>query len=274
MTHTQSSQKIHYTASGDGPPVILIHGMAASLNDWNSLAPALARCGYRSYALDLPGHGHSVKPDEVHHYQIERLYRSVRSWIESLKLTTAPLLVGHSLGGYLSLLYARRQPERVRGQVLINPLYSAGQLSPVVRVLRRRPGLGVRAMSLAPSWVVQAALKLDAAQTNRFSHEARRQIVEDYKRASPKVLYLTRSIPDLTTEAAQVEAPTLVMWGEKDLTLKPESFQRLAAALPDARSACIPGCGHQPHIGRPEIVNRYVLEFFDDVLSRRPSGAG
>ena len=54
--------KINYVQAGEGAPVIMLHGLAASLHDWDALLPALARAGYAGYALDILGHGDSAKP--------------------------------------------------------------------------------------------------------------------------------------------------------------------------------------------------------------------
>jgi pimeloyl-ACP methyl ester carboxylesterase len=265
MTNKHSKRHIHYISHGTGQPVILIHGMAASLHDWDSMISGLAANGYQAFALDLPGHGDSLKPEQVQQYHVERLYRYLLEWIEELDLKDPPLFIGHSLGGYLSLLYARRNPQQVRGLALIDPLYSTRQLSPLVRLLRRRPDLGVRAMGMAPEWMIQAALNLDPNHQARFSPETRRQIVADYKRAHPNILYITRALPDLTAELPQVDRPALVVWGEKDQTLRPDSFQMLAEALPNAGRFPVSGSGHQPHRGQPELVNSRVVEFLSEV---------
>ena len=256
---------INYVSCGEGPPVILIHGMAASLQDWDAYLPSLVSRGYRAIALDLPGHGESSKPEDAREYHVDALYESMRDWIEGLDLESPPLLVGHSLGGYLSLAYARRHPDRVRGLALIDPFYSPEQLSPLMRLLRRRPAASVHAMRLAPEWAIQAALKLDSTSMANFSPQAQRQIVADYKRASPYIFYITRYIPYLTLELPLVKHPALVLNGEKDLTLNPKSFTRMAEALPNATSVCITGCGHQPHIGQPELVERHLAKFLDEV---------
>ncbi len=79
---------------------------------------------------------------------------------------------------------------------------------------------------------------------------------------SPKFVYITREIPDLTPRLPEVETPALVIWGERDQTLQPASFPRLVQALPRSAAQAIPGCGHQPHIGRHTLVSRLALDFF------------
>jgi pimeloyl-ACP methyl ester carboxylesterase len=261
----RSTKQVNYTRRGDGPPVILIHGIAASLHDWTDVAPSLAAQGYSTYALDLLGHGDSPKPEDTGSYHIESIYAHFRDWLQKLHLSEPPLLVGHSMGGYISLVHALRNPQAVRGLVLINPFYSPMQLSPVMRVMRRRPAMGEKALQVVPEWLIQKITGWDARTTSNLSARARRQIAIDYKRASPKFVYITREIPDLTPRLPEVETPALVIWGERDQTLQPASFPRLVQALPRSAAQAIPGCGHQPHIGRHALVSRLALDFFSNL---------
>jgi pimeloyl-ACP methyl ester carboxylesterase len=103
----------NYIKQGDGPPVILIHGVAASLHDWDDLIPELTQRGYASYALDLLGHGDSPKP-ESRAYRLHWIIDHFTGWIQSLHLTEPAVLVGHSLGGYVALEYTRRVPASTR----------------------------------------------------------------------------------------------------------------------------------------------------------------
>jgi pimeloyl-ACP methyl ester carboxylesterase len=252
---------IHAVSAGRGKPVVLLHGIAASLYDWNRLIPDLAECGYHALALDLPGHGESFKPADPEAYRLDTLYEYLEGWIGEQAEGEPHVLVGHSMGGYLGLLYALRHPERVRGLVLINPLYSPQQLSPLLQSVRRRPAVGEKALRLTPEWLMNILMGWDPSKPADFPPEARRQIANDYKRASPHIVYITRAIPDLTPLLAHIVAPSLLIWGEKDQTLQPASFHRLAELLPGAVTSVISGCGHQPHIGQPALVNRLTLDF-------------
>ena len=254
-------EPIHFISQGEGDPVILVHGIFASRYDWVRLVPALASSGYRALALDLFGHGESLKPDDPSQYTIETIYAYLDAWIESLGLERPAVMVGHSMGGYLSLRYCLSHPGLISGLVLVNPLYTLEQLSPVLRLVSRRPEVSERALRRAPEWLMNALLGWDPSKPADFSAEARRQIANDYKRASPHIVYLTQSIPDLTPCLSQVKIPALVIWVDKDQTLNPESFALLVKRLSNARSQAIPGSGHQPHIGKPALVNRLALEF-------------
>lgn len=267
--HRAFRHELHYITRGGGRPVILVHGIAASHSEWGHLIPDLAACGYHVYAPDLPGHGNSPKPGDAQYYQVESLLVQLETWIESLNLQEPPLLIGHSLGGYLGLAYARDHSGEVRGLVLINPLYSPRQLSPVLNLMRKRPQLGEKALRATPKWVIQALVHLDPSAATQFSPQIRQQIAADYKRASPNIVYLTQSLPDMTASLPLVKAPTLVIWGEKDLSLNPASFPELVKLLPNAAGCPIAGCGHQPHLCKHQEVNRLVLEFMNSAAVAR-----
>lgn len=259
---------INYIQDGVGQPVILVHGIAASLNDWQLLLPDLSAAGYHAYAPDLLGHGDSHKPDDPAHYHAKTVYALFENWLAGLELDAPPILIGHSLGGYLSLRYSLRNPQKVRGLVLIDPFYSPLQLSPLLRMLHQKPQLGVHALKAAPTWLLHILVGRDPVQAATFTHQARQQIALDLKRASPHVLHIPRTIRDLTPRLADLDIPTLVIWGEKDLTLSPATFPRLVNCLPNATGRCLPGCGHQPHISKPKQVNRLILDFIQplDIL--------
>jgi pimeloyl-ACP methyl ester carboxylesterase len=252
---------LNYIETGHGIPVILIHGMAASLYDWQTLTPALAQAGYRAFAVDLLGHGASPKPNKPHLYSIRSVYAVLEDWMRSLDLETPLHLVGHSLGGYLSLWYALRHPQSVGSLTLINPLYTLKQISPVLRLFHQRPGVGIQVLRLAPLNMIEWALAWNAAKVENMTPQARRQIAIDYKRASPHILNITRHLPDLTPQLKRIQAPTLLIWGERDLTLAPKYYSILADLLPHCSHCSIPGSGHQPHIGKAEQVNREILRF-------------
>ncbi len=117
----------NFVSQGKGAPVVMIHGLAASLHDWDFLLPELVNAGYSGYALDLLGHGDSPKP-QVRGYRMDWIFDHFLIWFESLHLERPAVLIGHSLGGYIALEFARRYPERTRGLVLVDPFYSLAQL--------------------------------------------------------------------------------------------------------------------------------------------------
>jgi pimeloyl-ACP methyl ester carboxylesterase len=256
-----SEKNIHFISKGTGRPVILLHGFGASHHDWINMISELSRQGFRGLAPDLLGHGNSDKPAEPEAYTFERLYRSLEDWIASIEFDEPIILVGHSMGGHLALQYAFNHIDKVRSLVLIDPYYEAKQLSPLMRFVNQNPGLGMKALQAAPGWLIESLVDLDLFRSDHYEPHIRRQIAEDYKRASPNILRFAATIPDFNHQLEKITVPVLVIWGMKDLTLAPGSFQRLVQVLPNAFGQAIPDCGHQPHLAKPDFVNQLVLDF-------------
>ena len=184
----KTNSQVNFIEMGEGTPLVLIHGIAASLHDWDILLPDFAEAGFHVFALDLLGHGESSKPDDPEHYHIDNLYTHFSGWLEDQCLPLPPLLVGHSLGGYISLRYALDDPDRLAGLVLIDPFYSPDQLMPALRFINRRPDLGEKTLRRTPLWLIHLAVHFDLIDAIFFPKETRRQVAIDYKRASPHVL--------------------------------------------------------------------------------------
>ena len=125
--------------SGDGVPVLLLHGFGADLNSWMFTQPALAE-GRRTFALDLPGHGGSSK--DVGAGDAARFTDAVEAALAALEIERVHL-VGHSMGGAVAVSLAARRPERVATLTLIAPAglgpeINGGFIDGFVRASRRR----------------------------------------------------------------------------------------------------------------------------------------
>ncbi|HEY2981292.1 MAG TPA: alpha/beta hydrolase [Anaerolineales bacterium] len=259
-------QKANFIQVGQGRPIVLIHGLAASLHDWDELIPELASAGYAASALDLLGHGDSGKPDS-RAYQMAWLFEHLTRWIDSLELTQPPVLIGHSLGGYLALEYARRFASRTRGLVLVDPFYRADQLPALLRGSGRGRELNMFMVERAPEWlfrVIIDATSLSMGHSAGGAHQlpvhVRAQTALDYKRTAPGTYHIPGMLGDLTPHLADIVQPTLVVWGERDSTLAPASFPQLIARLPNARGKSLRS-GHVPHQSHAAEFNQLVMEF-------------
>lgn len=260
---TTTENHVHFVQQGQGAPVILIHGLAASLFDWTDLLPALASEGYAGYALDLLGHGESYKPARLDDYHIENVFDHFCFWLEQLEISAPLTLVGHSLGGYLAMEYALRYPQRVRALVLGNPFYSLQQLPPLLRIRYKGPLLNTEMIERTPEWVIRMLIDLTSLSIRNgylLPEKARKQTALDYKRAHPGIFNIPSTIRDLLPLARRITAPSLVIWGSRDQTLAPGSFTKLAAALPHAQTATM-RAGHVPHQSHAEEFNRQALGF-------------
>jgi pimeloyl-ACP methyl ester carboxylesterase len=265
----ENNSIVNFVRQGEGAPIILAHGLAASLHDWDDLLPELAGAGYAGYALDLLGHGESYKPVPRAEYTVEKVFDHFSHWIDLLQLTEPMTLVGHSLGGALSLMYALRYPKRVNALVLVDPFYDVRQLSPAIQSPFLRRLLSARIVDLTPYWVYR--LFVDATSFNFYigqgeSHmlpeHIRYQTALDFKRASSGIYNIVHTLPNLIPHLSHIHQPTLLVWGGRDQTLDPRSFPQLGKLLPNITgSQIMPICGHVPHQCHPDQLNPHVMEF-------------
>lgn len=261
----------NYVQRGDGIPVIMIHGIAASLHDWDDLLPDLSSSGYACYALDLLGHGDSPKPAS-HTYQIDWLFDHFDKWMASLQLAEPAIIIGHSLGGHIALEYARRVSAWTRGLILVDPFYSRSQLPFLLRNTYGHKNLSGQVAGRIPEWLFRVfvdmtsvAMGHSAGATHSLPERIRAQTALDYTRTAPGVYNILNTMADLTDHLPSISIPTLVVWGDRDQTLSPSSFTKMASNMPHATGRSI-RAGHVPHQSRPEEFNRVVMEFLNELV--------
>jgi len=259
--------KVNYIQVGEGAPVVCIHGLAASLFDWSVLLPELARHDYAGYALDLLGHGESEKRNS-RAYHVDWIFDHLSDWLDSLTLGERPVLVGHSLGGYLSLAYTLRYPERVRALVLVDPFYSLSQLPWLLRRTYHRKLINSTVVSKTPEWIFRLIVDVTSVSmghssggAHALSDEVRKQTAVDYTRTAAGVYNIPNTMQDLTSDLSGIAQPTLIVWGDRDQTLFPASFDKMVELMPNARGQAIAGAGHVPHQSNASQVNQRILDF-------------
>ncbi len=255
---------LHYCVQGAGHDILFIHGWASSLRMWERSAAHLALAGWRAWALDLPGSGQSDALGLLNgQYAIANLARIVEAFAERVGVARAAL-VGHSMGGAIALEMAGRRPGAVSALVLVAPVVS-GQFGLGMRVFlgsafgRRLLGLAQRHGALArlggrsrfalPWLVPNSALRRDA---------------EDLVRAAPQAalgsLHAVLDF-DFADRLSQLDLPTLVVVGSRDIVVPPGEGELAAARIPGARLVKMRGVGHQPVDEHPEEFDRLLAEF-------------
>ena len=128
---TVAGVKTHYIVAGDGDPLLLFHGLGASVVTWRDNIGPLSKA-FRVYAIDFPGHGDSDKPDID--YSADTFTRFALHLIDTLELDH-PAIIGNSVGGALGLMIALGHPERVSGLVLVD----SASLGKEISIAERKP---------------------------------------------------------------------------------------------------------------------------------------
>ncbi|HHS97895.1 MAG TPA: alpha/beta fold hydrolase [Chloroflexi bacterium] len=249
--------RMHYLLEGDGPAVLLLHGLGSRGEDWMPQIVALAGAGYTALAPDLRGHGKTDKPPGP--YTIHQMADDVNGLLERLVVERAAV-VGLSLGGLVAQSLAVRHPARVRALVLVNTFAR-------LRLARRRGW----SLFLRRGWsMVAGGMKKQAETVARelfprpeqegLRRIAARRLAENDPAAYQATVWAVLRF-DGRRDLERIQAPTLVVAGAEDTTVSLEAKQELATRIPNARLEIVPGSGHATPLDRPEAFNRLLLEF-------------
>ena len=245
---------------GKGPAVILLHGYPLDGAMWSGVARALST-QFRVLKPDLPGRGNTEAPAPG---SIEGYADFLETIVGSLEGPVG--LAGFSFGGYISLAFLKRRPERVRALALVDTRASADD--DAGRAKRDETIAAVRDKGVAPL--------LEAMPGKLLSPEslARKDLVERVERIISRQtpdtvqadLAAMRDRPDSTVLLPEISIPTLVVVGERDVLTPPADSEAMAAAIPGARLVTIPGAGHLTPMERPKAVSQALAEFYTSAL--------
>jgi pimeloyl-ACP methyl ester carboxylesterase len=269
--------RLHYVEAGEGPLVLLLHGFPQFWYQWRHQVPALVEAGFRVVAPDMRGYNLSDKPSGVRAYRVELLARDVERLILACGEGTADV-VGHDWGAIAAWIAAMRHPARVGRLAILNVPHPArlldGLLSPM-QLLRssyvfffqipRLPEEVIRAGDFA---LLRSALGRDPVRPGVLTAED----IERYIEAIARPAALTASLnyyrallryPGETRALLQrVEAPVLVIWGERDRFLSRRLAEPPHLWVPNLLGVKrLPDASHWVAEERPLEVNTHLLDF-------------
>ncbi len=232
------SLKLHYTQSGEGAPLVLMHGWGCNTNTVASIERIAART-HTVYNIDLPGFGESMEPTGV--WGIEEYTALIEKFCKKLGLEK-PSLIGHSFGGRISILFSSRN--EVSKIVLVD----AAGIKPHRSI---KYYMKVYSFKTAKAFVNLLFPKDKAQQiTDRMRGKAGSS---DYANASRTMrAILSKCVnEDLKSELHKIKAPTLLIWGENDTATPLSDAKTMERLIPDAGLVSFPGCGHYSFLDNP-----------------------
>ncbi len=253
---------------GSGPPLLLLHGLLASSNAFDSVLAPLAQ-SFHVIAVDLPGFGDSEKPPPTRFsYSVESCAEVVADVIAALDLGRCHL-AGHALGGAVALTLAAQHAEFVDHLVLVAPWVHPQHLPRTMRVLQL-PVLGTfvlkqlftRTMFRAffDHHVYAPGHGVPAARINRYYDAFNSPSARESTRAYLGNLTDTRPI---VARLTRIKAPSLIVWGRADSLLNPQAAPKIVRQLPHAQLEYVDS-GHSPHEEDPDtfvqVVERFLLD--------------
>lgn len=257
---------VHYEVYGRGKPVILLHGWLGSWGLWQETMSFLGRY-YRTYALDFWGFGESGKKRDT--YAVQDFVSLVDQFMEQLGIVRAPL-VGHSMGGTVSLSVAIRYPERVSKVVVVGspivgsslafPLKLAG-MRPIAFLLFNMMGTFRLGMRIASPIICR-----DERFADMMDRDLSRTTVESFLLS---IASLRRT--DLRPMLDQVKVPAMGMYGDRDVIVHPKQWQPMLKGIPHAKIERFPLDGHFPMLEEPQVFAEKLKAFLDEDASVQPA---
>ncbi|MEA2307628.1 MAG: hypothetical protein QOH43_4908 [Solirubrobacteraceae bacterium] len=269
------------TLDGDGPDVLLLHGLGAAKTSFFDTAAALRHEGYRVHAIDLPGFGSSSKPAFAP-YTARWFAETVIDLLDALDIDRTHL-IGNSMGGRVALEVALRAPERVGGLGLLCPAVAFVRRGwhPVVKLLR--PEFGLLPHRIRRSLVAEHLWSL-FADPDRLDPSVADIVVDEFQRiygsagarlaflAAARNLYLDQPFgaDGFYPRLHGLERPALFVWGAHDPLIPPGFSRHVGRVLPGAEQVILDDCGHVPQIEQPARTNRLLAGFLQRVDAQEP----
>jgi len=260
---------IHYRVEGrndpDAPVMIMLHGIMASLQTWDGWVELL-KDKYRIVRLDVPGFGltGAISDGDT---SIEAFVDRIYALTEHLELNKI-VVVGNSLGGYISWSFAAKHPEKVQALILQDAAGYPMQL-PLLMKLFTTPYLRHIVRFATPRFVVKYVLNEVYGDKKRIS-SAKIPCYQDMMLHKGNPLSLLRIFEELERMnpdgVKKITTPTLIQWGEKDIWITPTNAPLFHRDIKGSELITYPGVGHVPMEEIPEQSANDAHEFLSRVL--------
>jgi pimeloyl-ACP methyl ester carboxylesterase len=269
--------KLYYTVYGSGPPLVLLHSAWASHEWWTWQIPVLAG-KYRTYALDIRGHGKSTPLEKQ--YSVAGFATDLKTFLNSLGVEKT-VLIGWSLGGIISLQYCIHNPLQVDALILIA---TQGHKNPRLKrqiIVYYIQALLQLLMDFTQPRKYDRNSRKFASQTNKWlerhvrsavsptaSEEVLDWIVADVTNHPRKNFWeVIRSVWNWTAgeELNHIKAPTLILVGDQDPLTPPSLSHRLHGSIQNSKLVIVKDASHYLVLEHPDRVNSEILTFLKEI---------
>jgi len=268
---TLSDGIVHYEASGPegAPSAVFIHGISIPYVVWDSNFPAVADAGYRALRYDLYGRGYSDRLKGIR-YDADLFDRQLLELVGKLKVKTPLTLVGFSLGGEISVIFAERHPELVKGLILVDPGGFPIPMTASEKLflnLLRLPGVGEYLIRLFGEKMSNPDTQgSDLYEQALLPGYVRRlKGLERYKGTLYAWLSTIRHFPWALESSYRAvgdsRKPVLLVWGKEDRVLPFATTEKVMAAIFQAELLAVEQAGHASHYEKSAVVNAAILSF-------------
>ena len=259
---------IHYETYGRGRPVLLLHGWLGSWNLWRETIEVLGK-EFRTYAVDFWGFGESGGNKEQNNYTVDNYVELVHQFMDKLGIVKAPL-IGHSMGGTVSLSTAIRYPEKVVKVAVIGSPINGSSLN----LLLKASGYPAVASVF---WISPPLVRLFLRGYSYFMARDGRtmsnMISRDVSQVSMQSFFQsigTLRQTDLRPRLGEIKVPTLGIYGKNDIIVDPRQREVLKAGVKQAEIVYYPDAGHFPMLDTSEKFIEDIRSFLKAPVTTAP----
>jgi pimeloyl-ACP methyl ester carboxylesterase len=249
-TLDRNGVNIYYEIHGSGPAILLTHGFSATTEMWKPNIPTLSQ-RHRLILWDMRGHGQSDSPNDPSRYSADLTVGDMDALLDACGEKQA-VFGGHSLGGFMSLAYHLRHPERIKALMLFDT-------GPGYKKDEARAGWNKRAEAMARAFEEKGLEALGRSAEVLASKHRSAQGLAHAARGM-----LAQRDARVISSLESITVPTLVLVGDKDDAYF-AATDYMASKIPGAKKVVIPDAGHAANIDQPEKFNQAVLEFLSHV---------
>ncbi len=267
-----AGHRVSYQEAGppDGPPVVLLHGVASDGTTWQPAIDELADWGLRVLVPDLLGHGESAKP--ALDYTLDTFAEQLRDLLLLLGVPSATV-AGHSLGGAIAMHFGYLYPDALQRLVLVSSGGLGREVHPLLRAatlpgadLVLRLAVNPQTARLYRSAWLHRRLRLSDGSVTNLSRAGRNLLTRDSRVAFFATL---RSVVEPTGQRGNMiemdylaaHVPTLIVWSANDHVIPVRHAHAIHEHLPGSRLELLPGSSHEPHRRYAARFARLVAEF-------------
>ncbi|MBW4438090.1 MAG: alpha/beta hydrolase [Pleurocapsa minor GSE-CHR-MK-17-07R] len=258
---------VHYEAYGRGRPVLLLHGWMNSWAVWRDTIQLLGR-DFRMYALDFLGFGDSG--DQAKEFSVTNFSLMVNTFMDRMGIVKAPL-VGHSMGGTVSLSVALAHPDKIVKVIVVGSPIVGSSLSPLLKLAANRQWIGLGQSAPGLYSVFQAGFRPLLRGYSYFlakdGNMLGKMLTDDVAKLNlePFIESITTlRETDLRPRLADLKMPILGIYGKKDLIVDPKQSQVLKQFAPTSRISWFENSGHFPMMDEPERFHLTIKDFLNN----------
>lgn len=257
---------VHHRINGEGMPLVLIHGTAASLHTWERWTEILDD-HYKVISLDIPAFG-LTGPNSDGNYSLEFYARFLHQFLQELEVDSM-YLAGNSLGGAIAWRYTTMYPKEVKKLILVDASgYPSNKETPLAFKLARSKIWRKALLNFTPKSLFRTSLEAVYYDDELVSDELIQRYYDLYLREGNRQAFVDRvnnftPIDPLLIKTISV--PTLIQWGKADEWISVENALKFKRDIPNSKVIIYENTGHVPMEEKPEITANDCLEFLQAI---------